>query len=159
MNNTIKIYLCGSITPDIRTTQWRDEFTSIIQESEQNRVKIIDPTKNGFNKFLPLEQDYNTFYDNIDKTQNILKRVDYQLVKKSDVIICNVSFFNIEKPPIGTIYELAWADQHNIPVIGIISSQENPYIRHPWIKESFAYSVYDIKQAINIVKDFFMPYI
>ena len=158
-NQKIKVYLCGSITPNYKTRQWRNELTSIIDESLSGSIKIINPTKNGFNKTIESIKDYDEFFKRIDNTQNILKRIDYQLIKNSDVIICNVSIFDIQKPPIGTIYELAWADHHRIPVIGIISTEENPYIKHPWIRDSFAYSVYDVKGVVFLLKQFFVPFI
>lgn len=160
MNQRLNVYLCGSITPNPETRKWRKDLTHrILMTGKSSKIKIIDPTENGFNKATESISDYNEFFSRIDKTQNILKRIDYQLVKNSHVIICNVAIFDIEKPPIGTIYELAWADQHMIPVIGIISSIENPYIKHPWIKDSFAYSVYSIDQAIFLLNQFFIPYV
>lgn len=56
---------------------------------------------------------------------------DYQSVLKSDLIVANLDTFGEERPPIGTICEIALGWEHHKPII--IITENDKYREHPFL--------------------------
>jgi len=152
------IYLAGNINEDIRTYEWRDKFTKLVED--EPRIVVVNPCANAFNQGM-----INTAKDGLEFTrearkhsQKILRAKDYQLVKMCNAIVVHLGLTNPEKPMVGTIQELTWArDIFYTPVIAICN-EENIYTTHPWIDECCSAKVPTIEKAANMVKTFFIDY-
>lgn len=160
------VYLGGNISPDIRTYEWRKNFTEIL--ADEPRVVIVDPTANKFNQGIK-----NADGEDIDGTdfikearrlsQDILMPKDYQMISICNVAVMNLELYYDTKPMIGTIFEIAWCHKiFQIPMIGIGGTKEsqknNPYVLHPWISKCMSAMVRDEKQAAKIIDTFFLDY-
>ena len=79
---------------------------------------------------------------------------DYKCVKIADLLIVNLNTFGESRPLTGTIYELAWAWLHKIPVI-VITTDVN-YLEHPFIKDTACIIVSSVEEILE--KDYIEYY-
>jgi hypothetical protein len=56
---------------------------------------------------------------------------DYNAIKSSKLFIVNMETFGVQRPPIGTLMEIAFAYEFRIPIIMI--AQEEVYKKHPFV--------------------------
>lgn len=156
------VYLAGNISDDVRTYEWREQFTSLVSDIiRQGRLKVVDPCANPFNQSLKNSDECGLDFvrEAVRRSQRILRAKDYQLVKMCNLMVANLGLFSLEKPMIGTVQELAWArDILYIPVIGITLGKECVYTNHPWIDECCSAKVETVVDAANMVKEFFLDY-
>lgn len=153
------VYLAGNISEDIRTYEWREEFTKMVED--ENSIVVVNPCVNAFNQgMMKVGKDGMEFIREARKrSQRILRAKDYQLIKMCSVIIVHLGLSNIEKPMVGTIQELTWArDIFYVPVIAITEGIENIYTTHPWIDECCSAKVKTVEESVEIIKTFFLEY-
>ena len=153
------IYLAGNISEDQRTYEWREEFTELL--SDEPLIIIVNPCANAFNQAMRNgPKDGLKFTQEAKKrSQKILRAKDYQLIKMCSVVVANLWLDTPKKPMVGTIQELVWChDIFYIPVIGICNDVKNIYTQHPWIDECCSAKVNTVKEAVQMVKDFFLDY-
>ena len=154
-----RIYLAGNITKDIRTFQWREDFTDLIfKKFNKNKVKIINPASTEFDKKLS-SGHYKTTRHSLKqkniKTQNIFRAKDFQLIKHSNIIVVNLDIIDMERPIVGTIMELAWCrDIFYVPTIGIVGNSKNIYCNHPWINECLSAKVKTTEDAVEFISQY-----
>lgn len=112
-----QIYLAGGMTDLTPEEQynWRNELKWELEDYKCGyKIKCINPV-----------EYYNTFNNtNYDSDLEVMK-FDLYKVKHSDLIIVN--FNNMGS--LGTMAELAIAYDHDIPVIGLNTSEQQ---LHPW---------------------------
>lgn len=147
-----KIYLCGNISADPQTYLWRDEATKILEPN----YTILNPAANKFNReMLKMGKTDGTWHmeEAVKKSQNILIVKDYQLVASSDIILANLSIITTEKPPLGTVFELAWSWQLKKPVIAIVA--DNLYCQHPFPRAVFSATAESLKDACELIRYLF----
>lgn len=155
----LNIYLAGNITSDTRTFEWRQQFIELFNLDPKNvNFNIINPASTEFDKQLLkgtyTEDAYTSLKAKASYSQNIFRAKDYQLIKKTDIVVVNLDIIDYNRPLIGTIQELVWCkDVFYIPTIGIMG--ENVYCKHPWIKECLSAEVNNIEESIKLVFDFF----
>ena len=102
----------------------------------------------GINVFNPVDF-YNFEIDSSTYTEQEVKDFDLMLVKKSNFILANLDYPN----SIGTAIELHEAhDNWKIPVIGF-GTKKN----HPWIECSLTKKVDTLMDAIDYIKEFYVP--
>lgn len=148
------IYLAGNISDDPRTYGWREEFKELVAGSF---FVCMDPCDNQFN------QDHRGnivhIRTNPIKHLGLLMPKDYHMVKISSLMIVNLELWTPDKPMVGSIFELDWAWQFRLPVIGIIGDGTSPYYNHIWIKSVLAFgtTVEDVKEAAEVTRYFFAP--
>lgn len=104
------------------------------EESNEWRVcikrELCNYTKDiGLNVNIINPNDYYNFIKKSHETEYEVRQFDLNLVRRSDLIIVN---FN-DPHSIGTSQELAIANEHRIPVIGLNESQ---VVLPPWLKLS-----------------------
>jgi len=157
------VYLAGAISEDDRTYLWREKFTKLI--GEDRRVVIVNPCANKFNQDMRrVGNDGIEFIkEAMKRSQSLLKYKDYQLVKMVNVIVVNLELYSPEKPLIGTIFELDWADMVlKIPVIAVCGPKEtqgnNPYVQHSWVLDCCKSRVETVEEAAEKFKTFFLEY-
>ena len=112
-----------------------------------------------FKEFLKGEKELNSKPDTynhnpLSSTKGIFAR-DHNDVKTSDTIVFN--FKGAKLVSIGTVFEIAWANQYRIPTVVIIEKDGimedgsvNPHW-HAFIKEAANYMVDDLEDAAHIV--------
>lgn len=181
------VYLAGSISRDIRTYEWREEFEQLMQ-GDPNFV-IVNPCKNKFNQSLRDYKGDNSAFikEAVARSQGVLKPKDFKLIEMCNIIVVNFEIYVPSKAPLGTIYECCWRDLLNIPMIGIEGNarswspptqaervkiareyvttgsvdhipMENIYVKHSWIEDSVSAWVKTIEDSVNFVKEFFGEY-
>lgn len=153
------IYLAGNISEDNRTYEWRDEFTEIMKDEPD--VVIVNPCGNRFNQGIKnFEGDGLEFTrEAVKRSQKLLRAKDYQMIKMCNVMVAHLGLTNPLKPMIGTVQELTWAaDMFYIPVIALTEGQENIYTTHPWIDECVSAWTVGVKDAANLIQEFFLEY-
>jgi len=153
------IYLAGNISEDVKTYEWREQFSKEFEDV--SNVRVINPCANGFNR--QMRNNDGNGLDFVKKakklSQNILRAKDYQLIKICSIVIAHLGYTKPEKPLIGTIQELTWAhDVFYIPIIGVTNGEDNSYTNHPWIDECCSAKVDTLEEAIMLVKTFFLEF-
>lgn len=156
------VYLAGNISDDVRTYEWREEFTLLVADViKQGRLKVVDPCANPFNQSLKHSDERGLDFtrEAVRRSQRLLRAKDYQLVKMCNLMVANLGLYSLEKPMIGTVQELSWArDIFYVPVIGITMGEDNIYTNHSWIDECCSAKVETVEDAANMVKEFFLDY-
>lgn len=161
MRNTKKhyVYLSGSISSNIDTFNWRLEFEQEIEKRKLDIV-VINPCRSKFDQimFSKLKTGKVDFNKESKKIPaGVLKRKDRQQVRISSLVVVNLAIHDPNRPIVGTIYELAWADELRLPVIAIIDEQNhNLYATHPFIVDSISQQAKSIQDAIDIIENFFV---
>ena len=78
--------------------------------------------------------------------QGIFTR-DYQCVKRADILIVNTDTFGENRPLLGTIFEMAWAFEHHVPVIMI--TKDTMYREHPFLKNNISWYVESVEELLT----------
>ena len=156
-----KVYLIGQISMhDDETYLWRKRVKDYMKENDQ--FEFIDPCNNEFNKGIvhdsALKSDLNRVQ--VYKSDNIglIVPKDKMYVAKSTIAFANMNHYDIDKPMIGTCFELAWYHTHNHKaVIGIYDGdpEESVYAWHPFIRASVNTWVRDEIEACNLLMEYF----
>lgn len=133
------IYLAGSCeqaTEDERTG-WRKKCE-----------KWIKKYADGFGAFSPVAYfDYSRAdYQSESEVFRFFRRK----VEAADVILVNLS--NIRQS-VGTICELAFAFQKNIPIIGFNMGVN--YVEHPWLEEMMDRKFQEIDDALEYIRNYY----
>lgn len=96
-------------------------------------------------------------YDRNDhKTELEVLDFERRAVKKSDVMLVNLR--NIEKS-VGTICELAWAFEYDIPIVAFYESEDEYELQlHPWIEnmcDRIECGIGAMEKALRYVRDYY----
>lgn len=117
---------------------WRVHIQEVLSEMP---VEVCNPN------------DYFSFKDNPAKYKSIKEVMEFDLnkVRNSDFIIVN---FN-DIYSLGTMAEIAIAYEHRIPIIGLVS-KENESLLHSWQKEMCSRFFTDIDEMLDYVEDYYL---
>jgi hypothetical protein len=142
----IKIYLCGYIGgPQVidKCIKWRQDIVERYNDYKGQRYPIVwlDPLNGKDFDFM----DKHGLKSNVP-SHAIIHR-DYQCVVRADLIIANLDTFGEERPLIGSIFELAWAWEHHIPIILI--TDEVMYKEHPFMDYIASHIVSSVKDLLD----------
>lgn len=153
------IYLVGQISiDDSRTYKWRYNVENFFDEEEN--FEILNPCGNSFNSSkLKDNQGKDTDRKKLYQTKgiDILPTKDNNYVKQSDMAIANLYQYDINKPIIGSCFELAWYSiEPSKTVIGVHPNPTEDIIcMHPFIKKSITTWVKDEHEACELIKYYF----
>lgn len=143
MMNKRKCYLAGGMQKFGKdrfdeSNFWRMHIQNSLAEMP---VKIFNPN------------DYFSFKDEPPRyaSQREVMDFDHNLVRNSDFIVVN---FN-DPDSKGTMSEITIANEHRIPVIGLVSKENEPLL-HPWEVEMTSRFFYDIDELIQYVIDYYI---
>lgn len=133
-----RIYLIGQISvDDNRTYDWRREIRDYFKN--KNMFEMIDPCDNEFNIEVLESEGKDPERLKIYQTKNIELIVpkDCSYVMKSSGCIANMNHYDLRKPFVGTLFELAWyyLNQDKC-VIGILDGDPTTNVigNHPFVK-------------------------
>ena len=141
----ISIYLAGYIQGIVieKCIAWRKQIRKHYDDWKGAGVPYpitwMDPlngeedvSDNGLNSNVP--------------SQAIFTR-DYQCVKRADLLVVNTDTFGQDRPLLGTIFELAWAFEHHVPVIMI--TKEEMYKKHPFLEHNVAWYFENVEELLE----------
>jgi len=153
------IYLAGPITGlnHAGSVNWRKKFTDLMSGTG---VECFSPMRGK--DYLAREAVIEGSYPgSILSCQRAIMTRD-----RFDCTRCLLIVMNLlrdvaaagQRPSLGTVMELAWADLSRIPVIAIIEKDvtASPY-NHPMILEALGFQVETIEQAVNTAKIILFP--
>jgi hypothetical protein len=143
---TISIYLCGYIGgPQVldKCKQWRLDIIKHYNNYKGQRYPIIwlDPI-NGRDAGIT---DEHGLQSNVPP-HAIIHR-DYQCVRRSDLLIINTDTFGEKRPLIGSIFEIAWAWEHHIPIIMI--TDDSIFVNHPFTNYVVSHRVSSVEELLE----------
>lgn len=72
---------------------------------------------------------------------------DYNAIKNSKLFIVNMETFGVQRPPIGTIMEIAFAYEFRIPIIMI--TQDEVYRKHPFVSNMVHWYFNNVDEMIE----------
>lgn len=137
--NKPKIYLAGKMSglSFDEMNKWRKEATELLR---YENVHIENPC-----------YYYNFEMNPEDYTENEVKKFDLWLVKNCDIVLVNLD----HPDSIGTAIEVHEAyNNWNKPVIGFGTVQN-----HPWIELCITKRCETLEDAVNHIKDFYLPHL
>ncbi len=123
----------GGCTVD-EMTYWRKTAETALNS---DNVKCTLPTRSFTKKVTPKETD------------KWINRRDYFDCTRASVILVNL--IGMKTISIGTVMEIAWAYQNNIPVVCMVEP-DGPQ-NHPMLKDSITQEAATLEEAIVFVKE------
>jgi nucleoside 2-deoxyribosyltransferase len=145
----VKVYLAGTInTKDDYFQRWRKEASAFLSNhgvmplSPLAQKEVVQSTDGGVTSNIPNE--------------DIFQR-DFTMVRSSHLILANLKLVGdlgtpIEKPLIGTWFEMAWAWHDKKPIIAVIEPDNYLFQRHPFITATVTHKFETLEEALhNIV--------
>lgn len=131
---------------------------SVIDECIKWRRTVVDHYNNWKGSGIPYNDLYFIDPCNGEKdisddgmTSNIPTKVildkDYSAIKKCDLFIANMNKFGVDRPPIGTIMEVAFAYEFHKPIIMI--TDETVYYKHPFVSNMVSWYFKSVEQMLE----------
>ena len=163
MKQQFKCYLSGPISHLTyeEADRWAAEAQYLLSQRSKERIIGYRPLryKNfsltgeqyDVSKIL-LPTDTNPFQNPLSNDRAIFSRDKYDVLS-SDVILVNL--LGAKKVSIGTMYEMAWANQQQIPIVCIMD--ENNVHDHPFVRESMNFRVSSLGEAVELVARILLP--
>lgn len=129
----MKIYLSGGMTnlSFDESNMWRCEVEKYFRD---NNVEIFNPVIK------------NKLEDNIGSM-----RYDLDKLNQADLVVVN---FNNQKS-IGTAFELGYAYERRIPIIGLNETGER---LHTWLSSCCVHVFTDMNEMLDFVKNYYVEY-
>jgi nucleoside 2-deoxyribosyltransferase len=150
------IYLAGPITGlhFNSTVNWRREFANMMDGLD---VECFSPMR-GKDHLHLLDTIEHSYPDDILACQRAIMTRDRHDCTKATIIVMNLlrEATASNKPSLGTVMELGWADLSRIPVVAIMDKENSPY-DHPMILEAIGFRVETLEQAVQTAKIILFP--
>jgi len=147
------IYLVGQISPKFKETYlWRKRVT----EKLMGRFNIINPCSNPFNKNALKEKEYAVSENGREYGIDLLVPKDFTYVQRSSIAIVNMNHYDLDKPLLGSFFELAW--YYTFPektVIAFTKNLNDYQCQHPFVQKSVNTWCHDEEQACYLVEKYF----
>lgn len=82
---------------------------------------------------------------------------DLQRVRASGgLCLMNLSTTDEGRRPMGTLFELMWCYDHQVPVVAVVGKKCDPNVRtHPWVRHMIAYPGTSVTDAVTLIKTYF----
>ena len=124
-------------------SEWRIELKDKLLTSaylKNVNAKVVNPVT------------YYNFEYPSHKSEKEIMLFDLNYVRKSDIVVVNISGLNSS---IGTCIELYEAYSKNIPVLAFGSIEEYQ-ILHPWVKECITRVDWNMSELVEYITDFYL---
>jgi nucleoside 2-deoxyribosyltransferase len=153
------IYLAGPITGlnHAGSVNWRKQFAELMSGLG---VECFSPMRGK--DYLESETVIQGSYPGsiLSNQRAIMTRDRYDCTRCSLIVanlLRDVAAAG-QKPSLGTVMELGWADLSRIPVIGIIEKDvtSSPY-NHPMVLDTLGFHVETVEQAVHTAKIILFP--
>lgn len=144
------VYLAGPITGVSygNSTDWRQTVIDCLPEG----IYGLSPLRRK--DYLKNETTLQHTYDWPLSTQRGIYARDRYDCTRADAILVNL--LGAERVSIGTVMEIAWAADNNIPVILMMEKEGNVH-DHPMIREACPFIVDDLKEAVTVLEALLLP--
>lgn len=142
------VYLAGPV--EVQDT-WRERAAERLAKID---FEAINPIRGEKHKTVGKHIESN-ISDSLIVTRDLN---DLERTKASaGLVIMNLSTTEEGRKPIGTLFELMWCYQNNVPVIAIIGRNCDPsYKHHPWIKTMVSETVSSVTAALDLIEEYFL---
>ena len=153
LNKTLVCYLAGYIsnTKALECAEWRQRIKTFfyIKPKWHGAISFIDPMNGEAVASLGHEGLTSSF------PPHAIVHRDYNSIKECNLVIANMNTFGEERPPIGTIAELAWAFQMRKPIIMITDNYR--YLNHPFTSYFASATVKDTDELLkgDLIQQFY----
>lgn len=143
------IYLAGPIEYEGDT--WRAKATELL---EKLGFKTLNPLRNE-----QIKKVGKHLVSDLSDTEVVRRDLD-DLKRTSlsgGLILANLNKTSSGRSPIGTLFELMYAYDNNIPVVSIMGKNCDPHIKtHPWVKYCTTCTVTSLTAAVEIIERLFV---
>ena len=152
-----EIYLAGPITglSYQEITEWRDHVTKQLADVG---ITCYSPMrgKEYLSQETSVKDSYNQY---IHTTQRTIFARDHYDATKRDLLFVN--FLNTKRVSIGTVMEIAWAYQADVPIVLVLGPQnEDGWMNvhhHSMLLEACPFTVPTLEDGIDITKQILLP--
>lgn len=147
------LYLAGPITGLTfdDATDWRE---GVRQELEPLGVQCLSPLRHKVYFRDTTDLLTATGYDELPLScPRGLTTRDRWDTQRADVVLVNL--LCAERPSIGTMIELGWADSRRIPIV--IAMEKTNCHQHAMVREVAGYVLGDLDTALEVVKALLVP--
>ena len=140
------IYLAGPITGLTfkGATDWRDHAAKLL---DSNNIQTLSPLR-GKEYLANSGVLHSGTYDGVLTTGKAIMRRDYFDCTRSTAVLVNL--LGTEKISMGTVMEMAWCYQAQIPTV-VVMEKGNPH-HHVMVNEACTYTVNTLEEAIHTIK-------
>jgi nucleoside 2-deoxyribosyltransferase len=140
------IYLAGPITGLTfkGATDWRDYATKLLNS---DKVECLSPLR-GKEYLADSGVLHSGTYDGVLTTGKAITRRDYFDCTRATAVFVNL--LGTERVSIGTVMELAWCYQAQIPTVVIM--EKNNMHNHVLLNEACTYVVESVEEAVVTMK-------
>ena len=144
----MRCYLAGQIT-DLTFDEaqgWREEVTPKLTAAG---ITVHNPlrAKDFLRDYGVLKQNY-LHASPLSSGKGIVTR-DRNDVRTCDIVLMNLK--GMDRVSIGCMVEVGWADAWRKPIVMVLD-EDTKYYDHEFIKEIAGYIVYDLDDALEVVK-------
>jgi len=150
------IYLVGQISPKHpETYTWRERAVSKLSDD----FDLINPCSNPFNQKVLMRGNYAVTKEKRSFGIDLLVPKDRRFVDLSDIAIVNMNHYDIEKPLLGSFFELAWYyDSPKKAVIAFADDLNDYQCQHPFVQKAVTTWCTDLTDAIYLARKYFTVY-
>ena len=143
------IYLAGPITGLTfeGATDWRDNVSKLLNS---DKVECLSPLR-GKDFLLNAGVLHAGTYDGVLTTGKAIMRRDYFDCTRASAVLVNL--LEAERISMGTVMELGWCYQAQIPTVVIM--EKNNIHNHVMVNEACTYTVTSMEEAIETIKFLF----
>ena len=148
--NQPKVYLAGPITGlnFDEATDWRHNAQLYLKS---HGIQGFSPLRGkqylkNLKELSANAADYEGFYSVLSSSRGILTR------DRWDAITCDLLLVNLlgaDRPSIGTIMEIAYADTQRTPIVVAMEPTDNPH-EHMMLTQAFDFRVPTLEEALYI---------
>jgi nucleoside 2-deoxyribosyltransferase len=142
------VYLAGPVEYEGDT--WRERARAFL---EKLGFETIDPIRGEQLKRVGkhIESDVPDKVI-VMRDLNDLRRV----ALTGGLVVMNLSTTSDRRKPIGTLFELQWCYDNQVPVIAVMGRDCGPnYRTHPWIRTMVTYGAPSVTAALEMVESYF----
>lgn len=151
------VYLAGPVTGEILlyASDWRDMARTNLRAYDM--IETVSPLRH---KVLPDEGPIpdSDESDPLNSRRGIYARCRADVLR-SDLVLANFAYAQT-RVSIGTVMEVTWAKEWDIPVIAFIDSSNKSYPNPHWhnmLRETFDFVVPTLSQALDLIPRILLP--
>lgn len=153
VHNRFMVYLAGPITGTSYEgcTDWR----TYVCDRLPDQIAGFSPLRTK--TYLETETYVQACYEGGEwplSTQRGIYARDRYDCTRADVVLVNLLGAKIVS--IGTVMEIAWAADHNIPVVLVMEKADNIH-DHPMIREACPFRVETLDEAVHVIRAILLP--
>lgn len=150
------IYLVGQISPKFpETYKWREDIINDFEDIYE--IQFINPCGNAFNQKGLAKRRNAVTKEKRSFGIDLLVPKDRSFVKRSTIAMVNMNHYDVEKPLLGSFFELAWYfDSPEKGVIAWADDLTKYECQHPFVQQAVTTWCQDVAEACYLVKKYYV---